>query len=273
MKNILGIFWNFLKQKNHMLIAIIIAIILILSAIVYFQHNRIANLKDKYQTEVKLKDALIDTVKIYQNQRDEWVSEKLTMQENIKNLKEIYEKLSDSQKELIDRVKELNKKNTIIAAALIETNAHIDSLKHELLDGAETIIDTTKKKINFNNLKTQDSTFRYDIDVLHVLPAHLDINPDLLFKSIELPNKQFIEFHWKNEKKKGYPISFSVSNSNKYIKTINVESYAIPSLDKLNINPNGWQKFGNFFIKNGKTVLYIGMGGAIGAGTVYLLMK
>jgi hypothetical protein len=108
---------------------------------------------------------------------------------------------------------------------------------------------------------------------IKIFPQYQKFEPSLLFRHLEIPNEQFVDFHWKNEKKKGYPISFSISNSNKYIKTTNVESYAIPSLNKLNINPNGWQKFGNFMIKNGKTVIYIGIGGAIGAGTVYLLMK
>jgi hypothetical protein len=268
--------WSKLLEliKGNKVTTFVIALILILLGIVYFQNQRISHWKDKYQTEVKLKDALIDSVKYYQNARKEWVAEKLTIQETIKNLEKMYGQLSDSQKELIARIKELNKKNEVIAAALITTETKIDSL---LIiagkDGNEVTVDTTKKMINFNNLAAKDTSFVFDIDVNSVLPAHLDIKPTMLFKSIEIPNKQFATFQWKNDKKKGYPISFSISNSNKYVKVVGLESYAIPPLDKLKINPTGWQKVGNFFIKNGRTVLYVGVGAAAGAGAVYLMTK
>jgi hypothetical protein len=127
--------------------------------------------------------------------------------------------------------------------------------------------------VNINNLAAKDTSFIYDIDVNYVLPAYPDIKPTMLFKTIEIPNKQMVTFQWKNDKKKGYPISCMVSNSNKYIKVTNLESYAIPPLDKVHLNPNGWQKIGNFFIKNGRTILYVGVGAAAGAGGYYLLTK
>ena len=186
----------------------------------------------------------------------------------------MYGQLSDSQKELIQRIKELGKKNDVIAAALITTEAKIDSLlAKDGSDGNVVTVDTTKKMVNINNLAAKDTSFVYDIDVNGVLPAFPGLKPYLLFKSIEIPNKQFVEFHWKNEKQKGYPIAFSISNSNKYIKTIGVDSYAIPPLDKLKLDPSGWDKFGNFMIKNGRTIMYIGIGTGIGAGTYWLLTK
>ena len=217
---------------------------------------------------------MIDSVDYYQNKHKEWVAEKLTIQETIKNLEKMYGQLSDSQKELLERVKELNKKNSVISAALIRTEVKVDSLlAKDGVDGGTVTVDTTEKKVNFNNLVSKDSTFRYNIDVNHILPAYKDIKPTLLFKSLEFPNKQFIEFHWKNDKEKGYPIAFSTSNSNQYFKTINIDSYAIPPLDKVKLNPTGWQKVGNFFIKNGRTLVYVGVGAAAGAGGVYLLTK
>jgi len=270
MKTILLKFWNFIKEKNR----IFIAIAILLCGIIYLQNQRIEHWKDKYSAEVKLNDALNDTIKYYKNARNEWVAEKLTIQATIKHLETIYGQLTDTQKELIARIKELDKKNTIIAAALIEANVKIDSLLiKDSGGGSVVVVDTTKKMINFNNLGSLDKSFIFDIDVNHVLPAHLDVKPTLLFKSIDFPNKQFIEFHWKNDKKRGYPIAFSTSNSNPYFKTTNIESYAIPPLDKVHLNPSGWQKIENFFIKNGRKVFYVGIGVAGGAGTYWLLSK
>jgi len=270
---ILTVIWNFLKEKNRWAIALVIILLLSAGTIIKIQRNKIDEWKGKYQTEVKLKDALLDSIDYYQNKQKEWVAEKLTIQETIKNLEKMYGELSENQKELLTRIKELNRKNSVIAAALIRTEIKVDSLLHVDTDGGETVVDTTEKTVNFNNLASLDTTFRYDIKIGNVLPAYLDVKPTLLFKSLEFPNKQFVEFHWKNDKKKGYPIAFSTSNSNKYFKTVNIDSYAIPPLDKVKLNPTGWQKVGNFFIKNGRTIIYVGVGAAAGAGGVYLLTK
>jgi len=274
MGKIFTLIWGFLKEKNRWAIALVIVLLLSAGTIIKLQRNKIDEWKGKYQTEAKLKDALIDSVSYYRNQRDEVVAEKLTLQESIKNLEKMYGQLSDNQKELLTRIKEINKKNSVISAALIETNVKIDSLlAKDGKDGGQVVIDTTKKMVNFNNVASKDSTFRYNIDVNNILPAYPDIKPTMLFKSLEFPNKQFIEFHWRNDKKKGYPVAFSTSNSNQYFKTINIDSYAIPPLDKVKLNPTGWQKVGNFFIKNGRTLVYVGVGAAAGAGGVYLLTK
>jgi len=271
MNTILLKLWKFLKQKNRWLIALVILIILGQYGIIRLKNNKIADLSGKYETEVKLKNALLDSVTYYQNAHKEWVAEKLTIQESVKNLEKMYGQLNDMQRELIARVKEVNKKNDVITASLVKTEIKIDSLLHRTDKGGTTTIDTTKKSVTFTDTTAVD--FKYDIKIGNIIPAYPKIEPYLLFKSIEIPNEQFAEFHWKNDKKKGYPISFSISNSNKYIKVLNVESYAIPPLDKVKLNPNGWQKIGNFLIKNGRTLMYVGIGAAGGVGGYYLLTK
>lgn len=270
MKNIWSKLWKLIK--NNKLTSFVIILILVLLAMVYIQHERIEHWKDKYKDEVNVNDALNDTITYYQNKHKEWVAEKLTIQTSIKKLEELNGKLTDFQKELLVRIKEIEKKNSIIAAALIQTNVKIDSLMDKDA-GGQVDIDTTKKMINFNNLASIDSSFRYDINVNNVLPAFSEIKPSLLFKSIELPNKQFISFYWKDNKKKGYPVTFSVSNSNQYFKVVNLDSYIIPNVDKKYLDPNGWQKIGNFLFKNGKTILTISVGAAAGAGAVYFLTR
>ena len=258
--------------KGNKVTTFIVVLVLALLAIVYFQHQRIQHWKDKYDEEVNIVDVLNDSITYYQNKHKEWVAEKQSFQTSIEKLEEINGKLTDFQKELLVRIKEIEKKNSIIAAALIQTNVKIDSLMDKDAGGT-AVIDTTNKKINFNNLASKDSTFRYDIDAFNVLPAHLDTKPTLTFNSIQLPNKQFVDFYWKDDRKKGYPVTFSVSNSNPYFKVVNLESYIIPNVDKKYLDPNGWQKIGNFIFKNGKTILYVSVGAAAGAGAVYLLTR
>ena len=273
MKNLLLKLWNFLKQKNNLLIAIVVVLLLSMATIIYFQRKKIANLNDQYQTEVNLNNALNDTVSHYKNKRDEWVAEKLTLQTTVKNLENNYNKLSASQKELVDRIKEIDKKNTVITAALIKMSVKVDSLLARDGDNGTVVTVYPDSTVNINNLASKDTTFLYDINVNKVLPAFPNIKPTLLFKSLEFPNTQFVNFYWKNDKKSGYPIAFSVSNSNKYVKVFNIDSYAIPALSKEKLNPNGWQKVGNFFIRNGKNLLYVGIGAVGGATAYYIITK
>jgi len=260
--NILKIIWDFLKQKNNMLIAVVVAIILVLLLTVYFQRNKIANLKDKYVTEVKLKNALLDTIHVYQNIRNEWVAEKLTIQESIKNLEKMNNQLSGAQKELIERVKEIDKNNKVIAAALIETNVLIGNLRPPKVD------------VNDSSVVFSDSTsdLDYNIRVGYVMPLKSNIIPTLTFNKFIIPNKQLVEFHWRDNKKEGYPISFSVLNSNKYFKTANIESYAIENLIKEDIAPTGWNKFGKWVVVNGEVIGYVSVG-VVGGATLFWLFS
>jgi hypothetical protein len=240
-------------------------IIVALLVTCYFLFTRVNTLNEKYSDEVKLRNALLDTTTMYKNKHNEWTAEKLTMQATLKQLQDNNLNLNTNQKELIKRIGEIEKTNSIIAAALIETNVKIDSLRQ----GEVTIN-------NDSSLTFNDSTknLKYNINVGFVIPAYRNIKPTLTFKSFELPNKQIIDFHWKDDAKKDdYPIAFSVSNSNDYFKTVNIESYAIPGLDKKELNPTFWQKFGKWTVKNGKIITTVGVSGAVGLGVGMFLLK
>ena len=92
------------------------------------------------------------------------------------------------------------------------------------------------------------------------------------FNKFELPNKQFVNFFW-GDKKKDYPISFSVSNSNDYFKTVNIDSYAIPQLQKDVVNPSAWGKITAWIKKSGGFIITVGVSGAAGAGLYAILHK
>jgi hypothetical protein len=265
-------FWTWLLQKNHLIIVIILLLLFGMGTTIYFMRNKIIKLTDLYQTEVNLKNALLDSTHFYQNKQGEWVATKLTLQETIKNLEKMNGQLTASEKELLARIKEADKNNTVIAAALIKSQITIDSLLHH----GHTEVDTVNKTLTFTdslrNAK-KDIILTYDFKVSGAVPAIADIKPTLMIKSIGLPNTQFIEFHWKDIKKLGYPVAFSVTNSNDYFKTTNIDSYVIPELKEPTVKPNFWKKVGTFFDTTGGKIVWFGIGGLAGAEAYHLLTK
>lgn len=242
--------YDFVKSN---LVLVLIGLIVFFFIMWRMESNSATKNKDKYETEVKLKEALLDTVHIYKNKEDEWVSEKKTLQTTIKYLDQNIGVLSSSQKELLVRIKNIEKSNTIIAAALIKTNVVVDSINN-IVGG---IVDSSKNTVTFRD---SIPNLQFDFTMHMVKPVSANIKPLLSINKIILPNTQFVDFYWKNDKKEGYPISFSVTNSNKYFKTYDINSYAIPELDKPIIKPNGWQKTGAWFKKNGQKITYVGVG-------------
>lgn len=230
----------------------------------YVSRNIITKANDEKESEIKLKNALADSLKFYKNQHGEDVAEKLTLQATIKQVSTINNKLNDNQKELLARVKAVEKEKSIINAALIITQFKLDSIRN-----GNVIVDTLGNKIYISDSITD---IEYKFEINNVKPAFPGIKPVFLIKNLTFNNKQFIEFHW-GDKKEGYPISFSVSNSNQYFKTINIESYAIPELNKPTIKPNGWEKLGKFFKGTSNTFIIFGIGAGVGAATVLLLVK
>ena len=257
---------EFLTKNNRWAIILVLILMLVGGGIFTIQRNKINEWKNKHQTEVKLKNALIDTVGYYQNAYGEEVAEKLTLQASVKDLEKMNGDLTESQKELLTRVKAANQENTVIAAALVEAELLIDSL----LANGNVVINSLDTTITFSDT-TQH--IEYEIVIGKAVPAVLEIEPTLLFKHMRFPNKQEVKFEWENNKKEGYPINFSMSNSNPYYKVTEINSYAIPNLDKKVINPTGLQKVGVWLKKNGKTVGYVVGGVAVGAGGTYLLMQ
>lgn len=230
----------------------------------YISRNMISKVNDEKQTEINLKNALADSLRFYKNQHGEDVAEKLTLQTSIKNLSSLNDKLTTSQKELLGRVKAIEKEKSIISAALIITQFKLDSIRN-----GNVIVDTVGNKIFISDSLTD---IAYKFQISNVKPAFIGIKPIFEIKSLTFNNTQFVEFHW-GEKKEGYPISFSVSNSNKYFKVINIESYAIPELDKSTVKPNGWEKLGKFFKGTSNSVIIFGIGAGIGAATTLILLK
>lgn len=257
---------KYLSENNRWAILLILLLMIVGGIVFNLQRNSINNWKEKHQTEVKLRNALVDSVNYYTNKYGEEVAEKLTLQTSIKNLESINNKLTESEQNLLKRVKDVEKENNIITAALIEAEATIDSLlgagfvEINVEDSSFIFTDTTE-------------FFIYDITIGKAFPAILNVNPTITFNKLTLPNEQFVNFHWKDNKKEGYPIAFSTTNTSPYYKTNNISSYAIPELQKQEINPTGWQKITKWFNKNGKIVGFVAGGVVVGAAGTYVIMN
>ena len=257
---------EFLSKNNRWAVVLVIILLLLGGGLWKLQRNKINEWKDKYQTEVKLKNALVDTVHYYKNSYGEVVAEKLTLQASVKDLEKIRDQLTAEQQELLRRVREANKKNTVITAALIKAEFIIDSLMAK----GPVVINSKDTTITFSDTTKY---LEYQLVVGKAIPVRPDIEPTLLFKHLRFPNTQEVKFEWENNKKEGYPIKFSIANSSPYYKVNEINSYAIPNLKKEVINPTGWEKVGIWLKKNGKIVGYVAGGVVIGAGGTYFLMK
>jgi hypothetical protein len=122
--------------------------IIFLLIIIYFFYKKNENLNQRIGMIDNLNIALNDSLIQYHNSYNELVSEKLTLQSDIQYLKEINGQLTESQRELLDRIIKLEKNTTVIAAALIETNVKIDSLK-----GGNVIV--TDTNVTFTDIKPE----------------------------------------------------------------------------------------------------------------------
>lgn len=250
-KEILNQIVNYLKSLTIKTISIIVSIVL-LFIIFNVGCNRIKNLNNDLKYQEKLVGALTDTMRQYRDINGNLVSEKKTIQADLDILKDKNVKLTDSQRELLERVKKLNKENKVLAAANIELRAKIDSLK-----GIIGVVDTIHHTINF---PYDDSNLVLDLTVGNVTPYNKLKETYLNINNITLPNKQTITFQWDNDNKNDYPISFTVTNTNKYFQVQNIESYAIPGLDKNQISPTRWQKFMKTLKNGGKYGIAVGIG-------------
>lgn len=219
--------------------------------------TKINNLNNKIIEEVKLRNALTDSMKTYVNERNELVNEKLTLQADLSDLKKINDNLTQSQKNLIKRIDNLDNDKKIITAALIDANILIDSLLHT----GVTIIDDNNTTITFSD---KQEYIEYNIEVTNVIQSDTSKNSNLFIRKLTLPNEMFVEFHWELNKREKYPVGFSVTNTNPMYKIHDIESYAIPQLDKEDLEPNTWEKINKWFEEKGGTAIKIGIAGTVG---------
>jgi hypothetical protein len=214
------------------------------------------SIKDVKIEESNLRKALADTLHHFQTKEGDWGAEKLTMQTELSNLQDKNLVLSENQKTLVKQVEQQNKTSQTIAAALIELTAKVEGLTNE------KPIHQTDSSVQFA-AKTPD--FEYDLTVFNVKPFELK-TPTLTLNRIAFPNKQTVNFHWKDDRKEGYPVSFSVVNTNQYFKVTDIQSYAIPELTREKVKPTFWQKVGQLSKTTGGKIVTFAIGAGVGFG-------
>lgn len=213
-------------------------------------------LKDTEISSANLTKALNDTLHHFTTKEGDWGVEKRTLQTELSNLTDKNVVLSANQQKLVKQVEQQNKTSETIAAALIQLQAEVRGIKNDhpvaSTDSSQQFMDTT-------NLH-----FRYDIAVFNVKPIEFK-NPTLSINSISFPNTQTVNFHWKNDRKEGYPVSFNVINTNPYFKVTDIQSFAIPELTREKVKPTFWQKVGQFGKSTGGKLTIFGVGVGVGA--------
>lgn len=252
---------NNMKSLQINLTTIIVGVVLL--GVLFFGYKfytgKIESMKTELEMEVKLKNALVDSMTVSTNKRGELEVEKLTLQGTIKDLSDKNNNLNAKQKDLLKRIKEQSNEIIVITAALVDTKTELNNLRNSM--GT-----FTKDTLSFP-FESPDLT--YLIKITNVKPAVPSQKSELVFSKFVMMNTQFPKFQWDKDRRADYPVAFTISNSNKYITTTNIESYSIPEVDKIVIKPTGWQKFKAWTGKTGGKVGTLGVG--IGVG--YLLFK
>jgi hypothetical protein len=261
MEKLINIIKGFFDKK----VIIIILLIVIGWFVVSLQRQRIREMKNKYETEVKLRNAISSKIDSVENKNGELVLSKKTLQTDIKRLTELKNNLTENQKKLLFEIQKKNKKNKVLAAANMEMSIIIDSLNKVISNGK---IDSINKEINF-----EDSTkyLEYNFNVTNVIPYNNDKPVKHVINYLEFPNTQTITFDYDKDKRKdGYPISFNIKNTNKYMKVYDIDSYIIEEIDVDQIETNFFDEIWSWYNRQ-TTIVKLGTGFIIGGGTVYIL--
>lgn len=245
-----------LKIDLKTIIIIIVAVIFLMGGGFGWLGNKLNKTADQLALQQNLTMALQADLTYTKNKLDEEVASKMTLQADVKELKDINLNLTDNQKELLSRIKGLEKDNNIISAALVETQTKLDSL---LIDDGEVTVGD-----DFVTIAKATDSLTFDITMNNVQTLQPYKEPTLSFNELLIPNKNFIEFHWDNNKKyKQKPVSFSITNSSPFVTTTQVDSYIIPEVNYKVLNPSFGERVGEFF--NKPAVKWVG--GAIIFGT------
>ena len=216
-----------------------------------WMNNRFKDVSTQLEQQTIIAQALQEDVKYTKNKLDQEVASKTAIQGKLEDVLNSNIKLTQNQRELLGEVKRLQEDNTLISAALVETVTKLDSLRNTL----KPEVDTVENSIKFPILTDSIS---FNAFIGNVKPAIKLQDQTFLMTDLKIQNKQLIEFHWESKTKyKQKPVTFSITNTNSMMKTIDVDSYVIPEVNKNALKPTGWQKFGGFF-KDRKSELIVG---------------
>ena len=232
----------------------IISFVLLLFFGIQFHINQTESLTNKYEIELKLREAFRDSIRSYQLKNEVIILEKRSLQGRLKNLQSRVEDLNNQQRSLLRTIerlqKERKKHKSIFAAAQIRYKKLIDSMNTQI--GVLQQQDSRNHEMVFTNTNT-DGHIEFEIETEHLISNGK--HPKLHIKSLDFPNTQTVTFNFDTNQRKDYPVSFSVINSNPHFKAQSIESYVIPNIQKKIVDPNASQKIKNWFKRNGNQLL------------------
>lgn len=227
MKTLLKKYWGYI-------ILLIIITILVISG--WIDKGKIK----KLQTENNISNVLLDSMDIYKNKLGTLTAEKQAFNVKLSDIQKSYDRLDEHNKELVNKINTLEKKNKLITATNIHQEAVIDSLYND-----KPIVDKVKGTLEFKD-DTKYLQYNFLVNTKQ---------ESLLIQKLRMPNELFISHSFTKE-----GVSVKVTNSNdEYFKTNDINSYVIP-LDK-----------NKFKLKPYLVVGGIGVG--IGAIGTFLLIK
>lgn len=241
-------------------------IILIIGIGLSYHKDQMNKKNKQIENEIKFRNALTDEIREYKNKEDNWVSEKLTLQTSLDNLSKSYNNLNTLQKDLLIRLKNVEKGQITIAAGLVDLVATIDELEHT----GETEVNEEENTIQFTSI---NEYLEYDFKIGNVVKSNTEFIPTLQIKQLRIPNKQEVHFYWEDNKKDGYPVSFKIVNTNPYISVVGMESYVIPSIDKNELSPNNWERFVSWNKRNKNVIVGGTLGTLVGLGIAVLIVN
>jgi hypothetical protein len=228
----------------------------------YYHTSRVDKLKADKEISDNLNAALTDTLRVYAGENGTLKYEKLAMQADIKDLKNGNITLSNEKKDLINKVEKANKEKTVLAATVIKQKFIIDSLTNIIEDDGGWKDSTTVQFERENN-----DTINYVVRVSNVKEIE-GVTPKMVIPWLEIPNDITVTFGWDKNKRKDYPVSVTVENSNPLMQINNIEAYAIPELQKEDVKPNFWQKVKKGLKKIKDDIVVFGVGFLAGAAVV-----
>ena len=249
------------QPKNRTTETILICLLLLLAVGGYGLWRKQATAhKAELAAANNYKESLLATMKVYKDTNGVIWAERMTMQTTLNQLRADMSLLSKEKQELLRRITETNRAKDIIAAALIETKV---KTKVIYVNKPSVVTDSS---VTFAS-KSDSISFKATVLNVHPIPNR---TPSFRLDSLTLDNKTFVNFKW-GAKKEGFPISFSLTNSNPLFKTVNIESYAIPELSKIELRPNLFQRIGAGIRTHG---VVFGVGAVVGFGTgAYLFSR
>jgi hypothetical protein len=211
-----------IKYWGYILLLIIIIFLIIK---IQFKNSKI----EKLETQNNISLTLLDTIKVYKNKLNTLTYEKQSFNIKFNALEKEYDRLDKNSKNLVDKIRILEKEKNLISATNIYQSAVIDSLINNW-----PIIDETNHTLTF-----YDSTTFLQYNMLVNLQP-----PSLNIRKLTLPNELFISY-----KKSKESISVGVTNSSPYYKINDISSYIIP------LDGNKKVPFKRYFIISGVSVV------------------